>query len=272
MPELPEVETIVRGLRAPLIGHRISAAKVYWKRTIAQPSAAAFERQLPGLQIVDITRRAKYLVFELQRAKTTAFMLVHLRMSGRLEVTTGQRSIDKHDRVVFDLDDGSQLHFNDTRKFGRIHLVPDPQEVTALLGPEPLDDDFTLAAFKHMLMQRSGRLKPLLLDQKFIAGLGNIYVDEALWLARLHPLRSADTLSDKESRALYQSIRRALRDGIQRNGATIDWVYPAGEYQNHFRVYDRAGEPCRRCKRPIQRIVVGQRGTHFCAHCQPERG
>jgi formamidopyrimidine-DNA glycosylase len=272
MPELPEVETIVRGLRAPLIGRHISAVKVCWKRTIAQPSAAAFERQLPGLQIVDITRRAKYLVFELRRGNTSAFMLIHLRMSGRLDLTASQRSIDKHDRVVFDLDDGRRLHFNDTRKFGRIHLTPDPLEVTAPLGPEPLGDDFTPATFKHMLMQRSGRLKPLLLDQKFIAGLGNIYVDEALWLARLHPLRGADTLNDQEMRALYHAIRRALRDGIQRNGASIDGVYPAGEYQNHFRVYDRAAKPCRRCKHPIRRIVVGQRGTYFCAHCQPERG
>jgi formamidopyrimidine-DNA glycosylase len=187
-------------------------------------------------------------------------------MTGRLEVVPRERSIDKHDRVVFDLNDGRRLRFNDTRKFGRMHWVTDPEEVTGRLGPEPLNDDFTPAAFKRLIARRAGRLKPLLLDQTFVAGMGNIYADEALWLARLHPLRRADSLTDPEIRALHRGIRKALQDGIQHNGASFDWVYASGGYR--FRVYDRAGRPCRRCKRPIHRIVIGQRSAHFCAQCQ----
>jgi len=271
MPELPEVETVVRNLREPLIGRRIIGVYVYWPRTVARPSVDAITQRLPGLRIRAIQRRAKYLVFELgsrSSRQPTDYLLIHLKMSGRLDVVSRKRSIDKHDRVIFDLDGGRQLRFNDTRKFGRVYLVADPEEVTGHLGPEPLSEEFTLAAFKRFIAKRSGRLKPLLLDQAFIAGIGNIYADEALWLARLHPLRRADSLNDTEVRALYRGIRAALKDGIQRNGASIDWVYPEGDYQNHFRVYDRAGEPCRRCKQPIQRIVIGQRSAHFCAHCQ----
>jgi formamidopyrimidine-DNA glycosylase len=162
------------------------------------------------------------------------------------------------------------LRFNDTRKFGRVYLVDDPAVVTGSLGPEPLSAAFTSAAFRQRIAGRTGRLKPLLLDQSFIAGVGNIYADEALWLARLHPLRRADSLTGAEAGALYRSIRAALRDGIRRNGASFDWVYPSGQYE--FRVYDRADRPCRRCKHPIHKIVVGQRGTYFCAHCQSLKG
>jgi formamidopyrimidine-DNA glycosylase len=168
--------------------------------------------------------------------------------------------------VIFDLSGGWQLRFNDARKFGRMHLVDDPDIVTGRLGPEPLADEFTLGAFRQRLAGRSGRLKSLLLDQTFVAGVGNIYADEALWLAQLHPLRRADSLSERETRALYRAVRRALLDGIRQNGATFDWAYPSGEYR--FRVYDREDEPCRRCGQPIRRMVVGQRSAHFCAHCQ----
>ncbi|HLF25378.1 MAG TPA: bifunctional DNA-formamidopyrimidine glycosylase/DNA-(apurinic or apyrimidinic site) lyase [Anaerolineae bacterium] len=271
MPELPEVETVVRSLRKPLVGRRLKGVTIFWNRTIARPSPASLVKLLPGLRIRAIQRRAKYLVFELSRPparRVAGCLLIHLKMSGRLDVVPREQAIDKHDRVIFDLDDGRQLRFNDTRKFGRIYWVADSEEVTGRLGPEPLNDEFTLDAFRQRLTGRAGRLKPLLLNQTFIAGLGNIYVDEALWLARLHPLRRADSLNSTEVRALYRAIRTALHDGIQRNGASFDWVYPAGEYQHHFRVYDRAGKPCRRCRQPIQRIVVGQRGTHFCAQCQ----
>jgi formamidopyrimidine-DNA glycosylase len=275
MPELPEVETVVRHLRRPLIGRTITRVAVYWPRTIACPPVEMFTQQLPGLSIRAIRRRAKYLVFELSPrldASPTAYLLVHLKMSGQLDVVPRERSIDSHDRVIFDLDDSRQLRFNDTRKFGRMYLVDDVETVTGRLGPEPLSEEFTLAAFEQRLAKHAGRLKPLLLNQAFIAGVGNIYADEALWLARLHPLRRADSLTHAEARALYRSVRRALQDGIRRNGASFDRVYTAGEYQNYFRVYDREGQPCRRCKRPIRRIVVGQRGTHFCPHCQPRKG
>jgi len=271
MPELPEVENIVRRLRRPLIGRTITAVQVYWPRTIARPSIDAFSQQLTGLRIRAIDRRAKYLVFELgTRPTPAAYLLIHLKMSGQLDVVSRERPIDKHDRVIFDLSGGRQLRFNDMRKFGRMYLVEAIEAVTAQLGPEPLSDEFTLSVFRRLIAGRTGRLKSLLLDQRFIAGVGNIYADEALWLARLHPLRRADSLSDAEVRALYRGIRAALNDGIRHNGATFDRVYRSGEYE--FRVYGRAGQPCRRCKRPIHKIAVGQRGTHFCAHCQRLKG
>jgi len=275
MPELPEVETIVRQLRKPLIGRAITGVRVYWQRTIARPPIEVFTRALPGLRIRAIHRRAKYLVFELgsRSARQPAnYLLIHLKMSGRLNVTSRQRSIDKHDRVILNLDDGRQLRFNDARKFGRMHLVADVEEVTGRLGPEPLSEEFTPAAFKRFIAKRAGRLKPLLLDQTFVAGIGNIYADEALWLARLHPLRRADSLDEAEVRALYRGIRKALRDGLEHSGASIDSVYSEGDYQNHFRVYGRTGQPCRRCQQPIHRILVGQRSAHFCARCQSLKG
>jgi formamidopyrimidine-DNA glycosylase len=256
-----------------LIGRAITGVHIYWNRTVARPSVEAFKRRLRGLRIRAIDRRAKYLVFELREKSSrrpTAYLLIHLKMTGQLDITSRQRSIDKHDRVIFDLSGGRQLRFNDTRKFGRVYLVDDPAVVTGRLGPEPLGAAFTSAAFRRRIAGRTGRLKPLLLDQSFIAGVGNIYADEALWLARLHPLRRADSLTGAEAGALYRSIRAALRGGIRRNGASFDWVYPSGQYE--FRVYDRADRPCRRCKRPIHKIVVGQRGTYFCAHCQSLKG
>ena len=274
MPELPEVEIVVRRLREPLIGRTFTSVRIFWKRAIAQPSANAFTRQLPGLCVQAIQRRAKYLVFELSRAPSdppSDYLLVHLKMSGQLRIVPRNEPTATHDRVVFDLDDNRQLRFNDARKFGRMYLVPDPDSVTGRLGPEPLSDEFTLAAFKKLIAKRSGRLKPLLLDQTFIAGVGNIYADEALWLARLHPLRRADSLGEAEVRALYRGIRKALQDGLRDNGASFDWVYPEGSYQKNFRVYGRAGKPCRRCRKPIRRTTVGQRGTHFCSHCQSQR-
>lgn len=266
MPELPEVETVVRRLRRPLIGRTITGVRILWPRTIARPSLEMFRRRLAGQRIRAIDRRGKYLVFRLR----AGYLLVHLKMSGRLELASREQPIDKHDRVIFDLSGGRQLRFNDMRKFGRMHWVDAVEGVTGRLGPEPLSRMFTPEAFRRRLAARSGRLKPLLLNQTFIAGVGNIYADEALWLARLHPLRRADSLSGAETRALRRAIRAVLKRGIQRNGASFDGAYRGGAYE--FRVYDREGRPCRRCRQPIRRIVVGQRGTHFCARCQTLKG
>lgn len=287
MPELPEVETIVRKLRngepverglpayPPPVGHVITRAWTDWPRA-AYPSAAAIVRQLPNHRIESIGRRGKYLVFTVAQDGILSYLLIHLKMSGRLDVLSADTPRDKHVHFVFALDNGCELRFNDARKFGRVCLVSDPMEIIGLLGPEPLDKAFTLKVFRELMGARSGALKPLLLDQTFIAGIGNIYADEALWRARLHPLRRAGTLTPDEVAALHRGIRAALKDGIQHEGAAIDWVYPEGNYQDHFRVYGRTGEPCRRCRTAIQRIVVGQRGTHFCPRCQrqgrPQRG
>jgi formamidopyrimidine-DNA glycosylase len=190
-------------------------------------------------------------------------------MSGDLLVEPQSAALAPHHRLALDLDDGRRLAFNDARKFGRAWLVSDPGEVINGLGPEPLDPAFTAEQLYRGLQAHRRQLKPLLLDQSFIAGLGNIYTDEALHLARLHPLAIASRLDDGQAGRLWSSIRQALEEGIRRQGASIDWVYRGGDFQNYFRVYQRSGEPCPNCGTPIQRIVVGQRGTHFCPSCQP---
>jgi len=275
MPELPEVETIVRKLKrgeamerglpaypSP-IGHVVISVWTDWPRA-AFPSAEAITQGLPGRRIESIGRRGKYVVIAL----SPGHLLIHLKMSGRLEVVTTGTPRDKHVHYVFALDNGYELRFNDARKFGRVYLVDDTEQVTGALGPEPLDAAFTLRTFRQMMRRKSGALKPLLLDQTFIAGIGNIYADEALWRAKLHPLRAANSLGSDQVAALYRGIRQALSDGIRHEGTAIDWVYPEGNYQDHLRVYGRTGQPCRRCRALIQRIVVGQRGTHFCPRCQ----
>jgi formamidopyrimidine-DNA glycosylase len=195
-------------------------------------------------------------------------LLVHLRMSGDLLLGRKNKNLGKYSRLRILFENGPILSFNDARKFGRVWLIKDPQEIFAKLGPEPLGDDLSPAEFFANLQKRKRQLKPLLLDQSFIAGIGNIYADEALHRAKLHPLSSAHRLTRIQSNKLLRSIRYVLEEGIRRNGASIDWVYRGGEFQNHFKAYQRTGEKCFRCGREITRIVVGQRGTHFCPNCQ----
>ncbi len=283
MPELPEVETLVRRLREPLIGRTIEDVTIFWKRTVSRPAPKEFTRLLRGCIVQAIDRRAKYLVFMMIRhpertlsvakrkskdAALPLFLLIHLKMSGKLSVVKKDTPLEKHDRVVFDLDNGQQLRFNDVRKFGKVWAVIDPEEVTGMIGPEPLATDFNLPKFRALVKSRSGVIKPLLLNQTFLAGVGNIYADEALWRARLHPLRKADSLSDAEIAALYRSIRQVLRAAIEDQGTDAGDGVIEGDYEP--RVYGREGQPCYRCRRPIHRIVVGQRGTHFCPTCQPQ--
>jgi formamidopyrimidine-DNA glycosylase len=264
MPELPEVETIVRTLRPVLLGKTILSADLRWPRTLATPSPALFKKRLKGQRIESISRRAKFLDLKL----TDLHLLIHLRMSGDLLVVLGGYQPAKHDRLIAQLSEDTSLVFNDPRKFGRVWLVKDPAEIFRDLGMEPFSAEFSPEWLYSALKNRRRQLKPLLLDQKFLAGLGNIYTDEALFVARLHPLSISDSISKKQANGLWQGIREVLEEGIRRNGASIDWVYRGGDFQNHFRVYGRTGEPCPRCKTPIKRITVGQRGTHFCPHCQ----
>ena len=271
MPELPEVETIARMLRLggreqpALVGRRILGANLLWERTLAEPSSAEFVPRLTGQVIEDIGRRGKFLYFRLTRD----WLLYHLRMSGDLLVRPARTPRETHDRLVLELDDDIQLVFNDARKFGRVWLVDEVDRVVGSLGPEPLEEGLTAESLFSRLHATHRQIKPLLLDQTFLAGLGNIYVDEALNLAKLHPLTPANRLTMEQAGRLLESIRTVLRDGIARNGASIDWVYRGGDFQNYFRVYQRTGEPCPECGTPIARIVVGQRGTHFCPQCQP---
>jgi formamidopyrimidine-DNA glycosylase len=276
MPELPEVETVARGLQARLPGATIRSAAVLWDRTISHPlPAERFADEIAGVVVARVGRRAKSVVLHLADGRV---MTVALRMTGALIVAAPGAAPDPNARVVFELADGRQLRFRDTRKFGRIGLYPGRgrrrvADVFARHGPEPLPDSFSAARLAVRLRRRRARLKTLLLDQSFIAGVGNIYADEALWRARLHPLRRADTLTEAEVRRLHRAIRAALREGLAGGGASYrDYVDPDGEpglAAERMRVYRRTGRPCLRCGRPIQRMVVGQRATHFCPRCQP---
>lgn len=274
MPELPEVETITSNLKrgtagAPsLIGQTILGAHILWQKTLAEPDPETFQAILQGQTIQNIGRRAKYITINL----TESILVIHLRMSGDLRVEPTQSPLNKHDRLTLDFDSGWRLSFNDTRKFGRVWLVWDTQNLFSSLGPEPDDSALTPERFHEMLKKRSRAIKPLLLDQHFLAGLGNIYTDESLFRANLHPLRSSDTLTLQDAAKLLESIRATLALGIQNNGASIDWVYRGGEFQNHFQVYQQTGSPCPTCGQPIQKTTVAQRGTHFCPHCQPLKG
>ncbi len=264
MPELPEVETFARNLRPALIGKTILSVDLRWQRSLATPSPAVFIKRINGQRIESISRRAKFLDLNL----SDSHLIFHLRMSGDLFVVLGGYQPAKHDRLIVQLSSDTSLIFSDPRKFGRIWLVEDPADIFGNLGMEPFSEEFSPEWLYSALKNRQRQLKPLLLDQGFIAGLGNIYTDEALFLAKLHPLNLSGAVTKKQALGLWHSIREVLEEGIQRNGASIDWVYRGGDFQNHFRVYGRTGEPCLVCKTPIERITVGQRGTHFCPHCQ----
>ena len=276
MPELPEVETIIQNLRRgntetpSAIGQTFASVQVLWSKSIVEPKITQFERQLPDQMIMDIRRRGKFLHFPL----SSDHLIIHLRMSGDLSMTNNTKpngkvkQPDPHDRVLFHFQNGWRLAFKDTRKFGRIWLVPDPELVFGNLGPEPLDHNFTAEDLFMRLSSHKRQLKPLLMDQSFLAGLGNIYTDEALHLAKLHPLRRSNTISPEEAKILLNAIRSILKEGIRMNGASIDWAYRGGDFQNYFRVYHRTGEACPECGTTIERIKVGQRSTHFCPQCQ----
>lgn len=274
MPELPEVETIARNLRrgtdgAPsLMGQTILSARMLWSRTLAEPDIETFQALLPGQSVRAIGRRAKFLTLTLSES----ILVFHLRMSGDLRVEPSDLPLPKHDRMMLDFTSGWRLSFNDTRKFGRVWLVNDTLALFAALGPEPDDPTLTPAKFHEMLRDRKRAIKPLLLDQHFLAGLGNIYTDESLFKARIHPLQSSETLDEQDAARLLEAIRSTLARGIESNGASIDWVYRGGEFQNHFQVYQRSGTPCPRCGHLINKTIVGQRGTHFCPNCQMLKG
>lgn len=267
MPELPEVETIVRTLKPALVGHTILEADLRWARTLAIPTPRKFKEKIKGQEIRNVSRRAKFLNLQL----STYNLFIHLRMSGDLYIKEENDPPDKHDRLRLFLSNEKILVFNDTRKFGRVWLTDEPGSVVGKLGPEPLSNEFTPQWLYDNLRRHRRRLKPLLLDQTFLAGLGNIYTDEALHRAGLHPLILSDSVKMKQAELLHNAICKVLVEGIRRNGSSIDWIYRGGDFQNYFRVYDREGQPCPVCGTKIKRLVVGQRGTHLCPKCQRKR-
>ncbi len=276
MPELPEVETIRQRLlkgfcdNPSLIDQSIRQVSLLWSGSLATPAPLTFTNFLPGQKVVSVERRAKFIYLVL----SDAFLVFHLRMSGDLYLLPTRADGKEparnkiHDRLWIDFESGWRLVFNDVRKFGRIWLLNDLNDLFSNLGPEPLDASLTNKKFQAMLQQKSRLLKPLLLDQSFIAGIGNIYSDEALFMAGLHPLRKSDSLTKNEAKRLLEAIRTVLSKGIDQKGASIDWVYRGGDFQNHFQVYQQTGNPCPKCGRPIEKIRVGQRGTHLCPRCQ----
>ncbi len=279
MPELPEVETIAREL-APLVRDAVIAdVWLDWPRVVRHPAPDAFLAALRGRTILGVGRRAKWLVLDLDGG---AVLVIQIKMTGQLTVPPAAEPRDSHVHLALLLEDGRELRLRDVRKFARVGLyrrdetgivldADDVRELFAGHGPEPLEAAFTLGAFRRLLRARRGRLKPLLLNQSFIAGIGNIYADEALWRARLHPQRRADTLRPPDERRLYEAIRGVLGEAIERRGSSIDdYTAPQGdgEMQEHLDVYQRTGQPCHRCGGPIRRIVLGARGTHYCSWCQ----
>jgi formamidopyrimidine-DNA glycosylase len=266
MPELPEVQATVDYLRERVEGSSILRASVSWARTVLPKDPAVFMKELQGARIASLFRRGKYVGMKLQTNKPL-YLFTHLRMSGSLDVIPTEFDIARHDRVCLELDSGKSIRFNDTRKFGRMSLCEDPSEIVGHLGLEPLDATFTPETLKSALAGRSGKIKPVLLDQTVIAGLGNIYVDEVLWKIKAHPHTSAQTLSEAQVEKLHTAIQETLREAIEKLGCDFgDGVVDGGMYKP--RVYGREDKKCSRCRTTIVRIVVGQRGTHICPTCQ----
>lgn len=273
MPELPEVETVRRSLEPVLVGRTFERVEVDDPRLTRpfEPQAVAYELQ--GERVAAVERRGKYLIV---RFESDRVLLVHLRMTGSFRHLAAGEETAPHTRAVITLDDGSSVLYRDVRRFGT-WLVVEPFELdtylAARLGAEPLERGFGPAALAARLANRRAPVKAALLDQRTLAGLGNIYVDEALWRARLHPLRPAESLDAEEVRALHRGIRGALRMGIARQGATLqDYAQPDGRrggMQHEFKVYGRGGEPCDRCGTPIEKTRAGGRGTWYCPSCQP---
>ncbi len=283
MPELPEVETIKNDLvAAGLRGRKIKSVDIFWHRTLAIPSAEQFKKQTVGSKIINISRRGKYLILKLALhgswsvARGTSFLIMHLRMSGRIDLKEAGFAPRIHDRARLVFENGSQLLFHDTRKFGRWYFVDDAAKIVGKLGVEPLDLKFTTEWFAQKIKNKKRVLKPLLLDQTLIAGIGNIYADEALWYARLHPQKNSSKLKAAEIKALHDGIVKAISKGIQNAGTSMG-VGKANFYsvggkrgsnQEKLKVFRRTGEPCPRCGTKIIRIIVGQRSTHLCPKCQ----
>jgi formamidopyrimidine-DNA glycosylase len=278
VPELPEVETIRRRLEPGLVGRRFEHVEIVDPRLTRPEPPEVVAAQLQGERVGGLGRRGKYLIVEFESGR---HLLIHLRMTGNVQhPAAGGFEADRYRRAVVRLDDGSDVAYRDVRRFGTWEFL-EPGELEDYfaqrrLGGEPLDRAFTTASLERAFANRRAPVKAALLDQRAAAGVGNIYADEALWRARIHPLRPAGSLSREELAALRAALRQVLKTGIERQGATLrDYRAPdgaQGSMQDRFRVYGRAGEPCPRCGTPIEKIRAGGRGTWFCPSCQRDPG
>lgn len=273
MPELPEVETMVRDLRPRVTGRRITGVEAAFPGIVVYPSLEELTARLVGETITAVGRRGKYAIFTLSSGDV---LVIHRGMTGTVLHRAAGAPEDRYVRIAFRLDDGTELRLDDPRKFGKVYLMDAEGTERPLpwsrMGPEPLEHTFSLAGFRAELARRTALIKPLLLNQGVVAGLGNIYVDEALHRARIHPTRRANTLTPAEVRRLHRAIGEVLADAVERRGTTFstyaDIEGRAGGFQDELRVFRRAEAPCPRCGTPITRTVVGGRGTHFCPRCQ----
>lgn len=269
MPELPEVQTIAAALAHLVVGRVILDVNVRWPGVVDRPDVETFTTALRGRRVTAVSRRGKYLQCALDDGR---WLLFHLRMTGEMRVLPATTALDPHEHLILHLENGLDWRFKDTRKFGRAYLVADPAEVVGKLGPEPLDPAFSPAYLAQALAGRKAPIKSLLLDQRLVAGLGNIYADEALFRARIHPLRPGGSLEPAEIVGLVEAIREVITQAVADMGTTLrDYHRPdgsVGRFQNRLQVFRRQGEPCPVCGAPVQRIVVGGRSTHFCSHEQ----
>jgi formamidopyrimidine-DNA glycosylase len=268
MPELPEVETIKNELAPWVVGQSFTRVTIHDAKLVCGCSAQEVRRGLVGRKIESLERRGKYLIFHLSNGRS---LIIHLRMTGSLLLDP--KEVDRYVRAVFHLSNGHRFVFSDRRRLGVMWLVDDAGTVICKLGPEPLDKTFTPRVVQERLGRHHIPIKAALLDQHIMAGVGNMYADEALFAARIHPLRRADELSSNEVQALHNSIRRVLRAAIGSKGASVDtYVRPEGELGTahfSFKVAHKGGEPCPVCGCPIERLAVQNRGTYFCPRCQP---
>ncbi len=271
MPELPEVETYIRDLAPILAGRTFQGAWCTWPAQLPLNTPQGLAERIDGQIVQALGRRGKYITIQLNQD----WLLVHLKMSGRLVLASAAEPPDRHVHTALALDGAEELRLRDPRKFGRVYLVADPAVVLGPLGPEPLAPDFSRERLRCCLGQRRGRLKSLLLNQTVLAGIGNIYADEALWLAGLHPLRPANTMTAREVDRLHHAIRAVLRRAVAARGTTLtdggfrDLTGNPGEMQGTLKVFGRTGQPCPRCGHEVVRTRVGGRGTHLCPKCQP---
>ncbi|WNF21982.1 DNA-formamidopyrimidine glycosylase [Mesobacillus jeotgali] len=273
MPELPEVETVRRTLEVLTIGKIIKEVSVSWPKMIKTPTEVEqFSDALKGQTINEIGRRGKFLILY-----TEFFALVsHLRMEGKYGLFSSEDPVDKHTHVIFHFTDGTELRYKDVRKFGTMHLYEKGKEFEtqplADLGPEPFSEDFTVEWLSGKLKKTNRKIKPALLDQKILVGLGNIYVDEALFRAKIHPERIANSLTPEEEAVLHREIVSTLSEAVEKGGSTIrSYVNSQGQigmFQLQLYAYGRKGEPCKTCGTPLEKTVVGGRGTHYCPSCQ----
>ena len=270
MPELPEVETIKNELMPHVVGRRVTGVTLCWEGIVRKPPVEEFRSRLIGQRITELNRRGKYLIFSLSSSEA---LIIHLKMTGSLLLHSSSDEPAKFIRAILHLDGNCQLHFRDPRKFGAMWLVEDISSVVGKLGPEPLNENFTPQVLSERLAKRKAPIKPVLLDQNFIAGIGNMYADEALYDAGIHPLRSGGSLSPEEIERLHRAIQQVLRAAIGNKGASVEnYFRPGGELGTahfEFRVaHGLGGKLCQRCGTPIERIVVRNRGTYFCPKCQ----